>query len=218
MALNRSLIAKTEEFLKQKFDEGEYLNRNPADKNYRLEHSYRVANLCHTIALREGFDETALTIAGLLHDISYCLEFKTRDDWMNHGRASAKIARPFLKGLNLPENQIDEICYGIAIHVDDKADFEGKCTPFSKSVGDADNLDRFDVYRIYEGLQYEQFTEKTLEEKENRVSFVLEQLDKLKNMELGTATAKTIWTERISFYTSFYKKLECQLKNSSRIF
>lgn len=217
MALDRNLVEKTEKFLRQKFDEGDYLNRNPADKNYRLEHSYRVANLCRTIAQKEGFDETALVIAGLLHDVSYCLEFKTREDWMNHGRSSARIARPFLKHLGLSQEKIEEICYGIAIHVDDQADFAGSATPFAQSVGDADNLDRFDAYRIHEGLQYRKFTEMTLEEKKDTVHSLLIQLRGLREMELGTTAAKEIWIQRIEFYISFYEKLESQLNFSSSI-
>lgn len=217
MALDRNLVEKIEKFLRQKFDEGDYLNRNPADKNYRLEHSYRVANLCRTIAQKEGFDETALVIAGLLHDVSYCLEFKTREDWMNHGRSSARIARPFLKRLGLSQEKIEEICYGIAIHVDDQADFAGSATPFAQSVGDADNLDRFDAYRIHEGLQYRKFTEMTLEEKKDTVQSLLIQLRGLREMELGTTAAKEIWIQRIDFYISFYEKLESQLNFSSSI-
>ncbi len=33
-------IRKTEEFLKRKFDSGEYLNAHPEAKTYRLEHTY----------------------------------------------------------------------------------------------------------------------------------------------------------------------------------
>lgn len=215
--MEKNLIEKTEAFLKAKYDNGKYLNENPSQKAYRLEHSYRVANICKTIAQKEGLDETALTIAGLLHDVSYCLEFTKPDDWTNHGRASARLARPFLKRLGLPKEQINEICYGIAIHVDDQADFEGDRTPFALSVGDADNIDRFDAYRIYEGLQTDQFSELSLDEKLDRVHFVLRRLDKLKDLEMGTKTAKAIWLERIDFYAAFYQKLENQLDNSSKI-
>lgn len=217
MALRQDLIEKAEAFLKAKYDEGAYLNANPSQKAYRLEHSYRVANICRTIARREGLDEITLTIAGLLHDVSYCLEFKEQDDWVNHGRNAARIARPFLEGLGLPAEKVNDICYGIAIHVDDKADFDGARTPFALSVGDADNIDRFDAYRIYEGLQYNQFSEMSLDEKKERVRSVLAQLNKLRDMEMGTAAAKVIWLERIDFNLAFYQKLENQLANSSQI-
>lgn len=217
MAFQNDLIEKAEAFLNEKYSEGLYLNENPSQKAYRLEHSYRVANICKTIAQQEGLDETALTIAGLLHDVSYCLEFSKPDDWTNHGRASARLVRPFLESLGLSQEQIMEICYGIAIHVDDQADFEGDRTPFALSVGDADNIDRFDAYRIYEGLQLRQFSEHTLEEKREHVHSVLSQLDKLKKLKMGTKTAETIWLQRLDFYAVFYEKLKSQLDNSSGI-
>ena len=56
--LRHDLIEKTEEFIKRKFDEGEYFSTHPEDKAYRLEHTYRVANIGRKIAEEEGFDET----------------------------------------------------------------------------------------------------------------------------------------------------------------
>lgn len=211
------LIKKTEDFLKEKFRNSEYLNNNPSAKAYRLEHSYRVANIGKVIAERESFDVTEMIIACLLHDVAYCEEFKTQEDWLNHGRKSAQTARPFLEGLGLTKDRINDICFGIAIHVDDKADFEGISTPFAQSVGDADNIDRFDAYRIYEGLQYNKFSEMSLEDKKNKVSDTLNKLKKYREMQLGTATATVIWKERIDFFYAFYKKLEDQLLNSSGV-
>ena len=56
--LNRELTEKTERFLREKFDAALYLNAHPEAKAYRLEHSYRVANIGVRIARGEGFDET----------------------------------------------------------------------------------------------------------------------------------------------------------------
>ena len=67
------------------------------------------------------------------------------------------MARPFLETLDLSPEQVDEICYGIAIHVDDQADFPGERSPLALSIGDADNIDRFDVYRIHEQLSQASF-------------------------------------------------------------
>ena len=120
--LNREIIEKTEAFLKQKFDNAVYLNAHPEAKAYRIEHTYRVANIGREIARKEGFDETEVVIACLLHDVSYCEEFG-ENGWIEHGRRAARIARPFLSELGLAENRINDICYGIAIHVDEKADF-----------------------------------------------------------------------------------------------
>ena len=214
--MNTELVAKTEEFLKKKFDDSEYFKAHPDEKAYRLEHSYRVANIGKEIAAKEGFDETEMVIACLLHDVSYCEDFG-EDGWKDHGRNAARISRPFLKELGLTEERINDICYGIAIHVDDEADFEGERTPFAMTIGDADNIDRFDAYRIHEGLCYEEFLKKSFDEK---VELVKTRIGKLKNalsMELGTASAKQLWQERLSFYIEFYEKLAAQFDNSVAI-
>ena len=184
------LITKTEAFLKDTFATSTYLQNHPTDRDYRLEHSYRVANIAKDIAEAEGFDVTHAVIAGLLHDIAYCEEMVTREDRMNHGRRSAAIARPFLESLGLPEDTVNEICYVIAIHVDDVADFEWERTPFCETVGDADNIDRFDAYRIYETLEYLKFSEMSLEAKQEKVDSTIEKLNRFKEMKLGTSTAK----------------------------
>ena len=213
---DKELVRKTEEFLKERFDAGAYLSSHPEAKAYRLEHTYRVANIGREIAAKEGFDETGMVIACLLHDVSYCEEFG-EDGWKEHGRRSARIARPFLEKLGLPDDLIEDICYGIAIHVDDEADFPGEKTPFALTVGDADNIDRFDVYRIHEALCGDGFLEKSFDEKLEYAEKRLERLNQLKSFPMGTETAGVLWQERLSFYISFYEKLADQLKHSREI-
>lgn len=215
--MNFEMISKTEAFLKETFAASTYLQSHPTDRDYRLEHSYRVANIAKTIAEAEGFDVTYAVIAGLLHDIAYCEEMQTREDWQNHGRRSAAIARPFLESLGLSADAVNEICYGIAIHVDDKSDFEWERTPFCETVGDADNIDRFDAYRIYETLQNIKFSEMRLDEKMDKVISTIEKLTQFKEMKLGTATAKNLWIQRLDDYIGFYEKLKAQLENSTII-
>ena len=212
----RSRIQKTEAFLKQKYDSGKYLSAHPDAKAYRLEHTYRVANIGRRIALREGFDETEMVIACLLHDISYCEEFG-ESGWKEHGRLSARIARPFLEGLGLPEDRINDICYGIAIHVDDEADFPGEKTAFALSVGDADNIDRFDAFRIHEMLSRDGFLEKSLEEKLEYARKRYTRLCELMEMPMATEAAEEMWRERVSFSAAFYEKLIEQLRSSHNI-
>ena len=215
--MNREMISKTEAFLKDTFAASIYLQIHPTDRDYRLEHSYRVANIAKAIAEAEGFDVTYAVIAGLLHDIAYCEEMVSREDRINHGRRSAAIARPFLESLGLPTDAVNEICYGIAIHVDDEADFEWARTPFCETVGDADNIDRFDVYRVYESLQWIQFSEMPLEEKRSQVDSIIEKLTHYKEMKLGTETAKKLWIARLDYQLSFYAKLKAQLNSSTSI-
>lgn len=215
--MNREMIAKTEAFLKETFVASTYLQANPSERDYRLEHSYRVANIAKAIAEAEGFDVTNAVIAGLLHDIAYCEEMVTREDRMNHGRRSAAIARPFLESLGLSVDAVNVICYGIAIHVDDVADFQWERTPFCETVGDADNIDRFDAYRIYETLEYLSFSKMNLDDKREKVGSTIEKLNRFKEMKLGTATAKNLWIQRLDYYIGFYAKLKAQLDNSTTI-
>ena len=214
--LNREMIEQTEAFLKRKFDAAIYLNAHPDAKAYRLEHSYRVANIARRIAQQEGFDETELVIAGLLHDVSYCEEFG-EDGWIEHGRRAARIARPFLTELGLAEDRVDEICYAIAIHVDDEADFPGERTPFALSVGDADNIDRFDVYRIHETLTADGFLGMAFPQKLQYAEKRLMRLRELLDLPMGTKTAEALWRSRLSFYSSFFEKLVEQLACSEAV-
>ena len=97
------------------------------------------------------------------------------------------------------------------------ADFQWNRTPFCETVGDADNIDRFDVYRIYESLQWIQFSEMPLAEKQSEVSRIMDKLTQYKEMKLGTATAKNLWIQRLNYYIGFYEKLKVQLDNSTAI-
>ena len=214
--MERTWIRRIEDFLKQMLNAGKYLAAHPEAKAYRLEHTYRVANLGRQIARSEGFDETEIVIACLLHDVSYCEDFG-ENGWRDHGRRSAQLARPFLMELGLAEERIADICYGIAIHVDDVADFPGERTAFALSVGDADNLDRFDAYRIHETLCNDAFLEKSLAEKREYVRQRLSRLRELKTMPMGTKTAQALWEARLSFYITFYAKLAEQLNCSGSI-
>lgn len=215
--MNTEMITKTESFLKDTFATSSYLQDHPTERDYRLEHSYRVANIAKAIAEAEGFDVTNAVIAGLLHDIAYCEEMVTREDRMNHGRRSAAIARPFLESLDLSADAVNEICYGIAIHVDDEADFEWERTPFCETVGDADNIDRFDAYRIYDTLRWIKFSEMSLADKREKVMSTIDRLTGYKEMKMGTTTAKNLWIQRLDYYIGFYEKLKAQLDSSSAV-
>lgn len=204
-------IEKAIEFLKEQFEKSEYMSKNEKSKQYRIEHTLRVANIGREIALKEGLDEEALVLGCILHDISYMSDFKSEEDWADHGRNAAKIARPFLESLGLKSEKIDEICFGIAIHVDDRADFQGERTPLAVSIGDCDNIDRFDVYRIYENLQSAAFSNMSHQERSDYVNRVLTKLDKYLNMKMGTVTATNMWVDKINFQIMFFERLKSQL-------
>ena len=214
--LNRQMIGKAEAFLKQKFNSAVFLNEHPEAKAYRIEHTYRVANIGREIARKEGFDETEMVIACLLHDVSYCEGFG-ENGWIEHGRRAAQIARPFLSELGLSEDRVNDICYGIAIHVDEKADFAGERTPFALSVGAADNIDRFDVYRIHETLTHDGFSAMAIDQKQEYGEKRLARLQELINEPMGTKTADEMWRDRLSFQISFFEKLFRQFCSSDRV-
>ena len=81
---DKNCVKLAKEFLKRKFDESEYFADKKPEKDYRFEHSVRVANIGKEIAEKEGMDSNAMVVACLLHDISYINEFKTREDSRNH--------------------------------------------------------------------------------------------------------------------------------------
>lgn len=207
-------IEKTVDFLRRKLAESPYFKKHPEAGAYRLEHTFRVARTGREIAEREGFSVENMTLACLLHDVSYCREFRDHEDWLDHGREAARIARPFLTELGLEAAEVEEICTGIAIHVDDRADFPCTATPFARTVGDADNIDRFGVYRLYETLENARFSAMLLEEKAAYVDGVLAKLEKHLTAEFATRTATALWRERIGFYLDFYRRLKEQLDAS----
>lgn len=205
-------------FLKEKFENSEYYTNDHINKKYRFEHSIRVANIAKTIAKNEGFDVDALTVAALLHDISYCEVFPNgKDDVVNHGRFSARIARPFIEGLGFDRSASDEMLYGIAIHVDGKADFPGENTHFVQSISDADNIDRFGAYRLHEGLVFRNFLALPLGKQIELCRVNLEQLSKYEKMKFATLTATKMWLDNVRMQRDFYSHLLSQLENSLTI-
>lgn len=183
---------------------------NESAKSYRFEHSLRVAEIGRRIASSEGLNLEALALGCILHDVG---TFDSLEIPKDHGRVSAKISREFLNTLDLSKERIEEICYGIAIHVDDKADFDGKRTALNESIGDCDNIDRFDVYRIYGNLLYLKFEDMTLEEKLNHVNKVISKLRGYYEMQFATKTATTMWIEKLDFQIEFYERLKVQLQS-----
>lgn len=210
-------IEKAMHFLRTAFENSSYFQSRPDEKEYRLRHSIRVANIGAEIAQKENMNVEAMTIACLLHDISYKDAFQTEADWKNHGRAAAATVRHFLAELELDETLKQDICFGIAIHVDDNADFDGTKTAFAQTVGDSDNIDRFDVYRIYDNLQYSQFSAMTHDEQLEHVSKKLKRLDELKALEFGSKTATQMWIERLDYQLDFFGKLQEQLTSGETV-
>ena len=211
--MHRELTAK---FLKDELSK--MIELFPEEKRaieYRYEHSLRVASIALDIAKKEGLDEDHCYIGALLHDLGYSVPYDNPNEYVNHGRIGAKLARPFLESLGYSEEEVNEICYGIAIHVDDKADFEGKRTALAVTIGDADNIDRYDAFRIYDRLTWVDYKNLSLEKQKEHVDTVLSSLNKYLDYECATRTATLMWKERISFQLEFYNRLKKQIENST---
>lgn len=208
-------IEKTRQFLQDKLFAN--LKGSDYDKQYRYEHSMRVANAGATIAKAEGFDIEAMIIACLLHDISYSEPFASKEDWLAHGRNSEKISRPFLKELGFEGSLLEDMCYGIAMHADGNAGYEGTATPFALTIGEADDVDRYDAYRTYEILASNDYKDKSNEEKLDFLHQGYNLLEYRRNCTFGTETAKKIIVDLCNEREKFYRSLEEQIKNSLEI-
>jgi len=213
--MGTDLIRKTETFLKEKLKENPYFFEQHDQFEYRLNHSRRVARIGAVIAEKEGMDKEAMIIACLLHDIAYAHPSIIGNGWINHGRCSASIARPFLTDLNLAPEIIRNILYGIAIHVDDKADFEGERTPFALTVGDADNIDRYGAIRLLDQLNEARFSEADRHEKLEILGGLLRKAEERRADILSTAAAAALWEECLNLRLLFLTSLISQIENSA---
>ena len=209
-------IRAAESFLAERLGKGGYLSSHRDALTYRLEHSRRVSVIGRQIALAEGLDETEMAVACLLHDIAYSSNFG-ENGWKGHGRRSAEMARPFLKDLGLPDDRINDICYGIAIHVDGVAGFDGELTTFAATVGDADKIDRFGAFRIHQTLSLDGFLRKSPEGKKDYIRARISRLQGMRNIKMATAAAEEMWSDRLSFYTDFLQRLSSQLDISGGV-
>jgi len=115
------------------------------DPRYRWEHTLRVTHYGEQIAKAEGADVEVAVAGCLLHDVAH---FDPLENYKDHGREGARLSRPLLAELGYTDEQVEAICYAIAVHVDDVADFEHAHTLEADIVSDADNIDRFGSFRI----------------------------------------------------------------------
>ncbi|MBP8252258.1 MAG: HD domain-containing protein, partial [Herpetosiphon sp.] len=113
---------------------------------YRWEHTLRVTTIGQQLARDEHANEQHVVLGCLLHDVATL----DHGDYRDHGRLGAQISRPFLRERGLNHDDVEAICYAIAVHVDGKANFEHEPTLEASIVSDADNIDRFGAYRLLE--------------------------------------------------------------------
>lgn len=199
-------VKKTISFIKEQFESVEEFRND----KYRYEHSLRVGAIGARIAKAEGLDEEGLTIACLLHDIGY-IECRTEEDYNTHGRISEKISRVFLETLQFDKERIESICYGIRIHTENNEDILREPTPFEKSVGTADNIDRFDAYRLYLNLKYTKIEGMAPKEMIECADTKIERYTKYLDMDCGTKTGSDLWRDVLNYQIGYFKRLKEQM-------
>lgn len=201
--------AQALDFLRERFLSSDAMDA--AARSYRFRHTLRVAELGRRIARAEGLSEDALVIGCLLHDLAYSEVMPDEAAWRGHGRRSAALARPFVETLALPDADREALLFGIAIHVDDVSGFPGERSPLACSIGDCDNLDRFDVYRVYEQLERVGFSTLDADAQRAFVAKAQAHLRHCENAPVSTATARALWQDRLAFQNEFYRRLSAQL-------
>ncbi len=172
------------------------------DYEYRWKHTLRVVQYGKKIAQSEGADVEVVMAACLLHDIS---KFDDEEYGVEHGRVSARIVRTFLETLGYSIERINNICCSIAVHVDDNAGFEHPVTLESKTVSDADNIDRFGAYRLL--LQFKDHAENydvLIDKAENRLLTLRKYREK--NI-MGTPTGEKLFNRQLDLQINFLEHL-----------
>jgi len=201
------MIKKTKEHL---YD---FLLKSDFDKSeikYRYEHSLRVANIGLDLAVKEDANKKVAVIGCLLHDLG---KFETEIN-RDHGRVSAKIARPFLETLDLSEKEINDICYAIATHVDGQAGYDYEPIIEASIVTDADNIDRFSSAKILQTKLWEQYDkDRSIEE---QIDFYESRMDVFKkykeNNILETKSGNEVFQNKLDLNITFYTSLLEDLK------
>ena len=93
----------------------------PGNTVHDIEHLMKVWGYARLIGQREGLDDHALyvlEIAAIVHDIA-CPALRSRTGQCNgklQEREGAPLAAEFLKGMELPQADIDRVCFLVGHH------------------------------------------------------------------------------------------------------
>lgn len=202
---------KTKHFVKQYMLDDSMTDR---EKSNRYEHTLRVATIGREIAKQEQQDEEIIVLACLLHDVG---KFETNME-KEHGRISARIARPFLHTLDLSQETIDRICYAIAVHVDGKADFEHENFVEADTVSDCNYIDRFAINQAVEMMEWREFSYMDTVSGLEFLEQQLAHLDKLQKLTLSTATATKLFSYNLNLQKQLYQHLRNQYQYTYSFF
>jgi putative nucleotidyltransferase with HDIG domain len=180
----------------EKREDRERLDHLLLHADYRWQHTLRVSQYGKIIAEAEGANVELLLAASLLHDIAW---FDTGiENSREHGRIGAGISQSILQQLDYPPQQIENICYAIASHVD----VDNPDSLEAKILHDADNIDRFGPYRVlqwcYPDLgDYDALADK-LRERITRLETYRD------DNSLFTQTGKQLFTEQLNLQIEFF--------------
>jgi len=203
------LFQQAKDFLQMTLNKSDKID--DVEKLYRYEHSLRVAHIARNIAEQEGQDVLIATLGAILHDVG---KFDT-DVNADHGRVSAGVAMGFLRTSGLTDAQIKAIHYCIAVHVDGKAGYEYENIPEAETVSDADNIDRFGVYRIFQTMQWDKADTTPALALADKYR---ERNPKLKHFKetykLSTPTANRLFQYNLQIQMDFFDKLINELQTS----
>jgi putative nucleotidyltransferase with HDIG domain len=185
-------------FSKRSLKDKSDLDRYLSNSEYRWKHTLRVAQFGKLIAENEGANIEIIVTACLLHDIAW---FDTNaDNNRDHGRLGAEKARSLLGNLGFKQEQIANICYAVASHVDD----DNPNTLEARILSDADNVDRFGPYRILQWCfadieDYDRLAAK-LNERIKRLE------DYRKKNPLFTTTGQQLFSEQLNMQIRFFSE------------
>lgn len=195
-----NLIAKkVEDHLHLSAAKNSHPQHNP---EYRMQHTLRVAHYGKTIAEEENAQIELVIAACLLHDIAH---FESEDDYKNHGRLGAKISRPILENAGYSAEEIEQICYSIAVHVDGDAGYYHPEILEAKIVSDADNIDRFGAYRVIQWCTVD------VQSYEDLIFKLQKRVRKLKEYQkrnpLETKAGRRIFETQLLLQIDFFNKI-----------
>jgi len=203
------------------------------DPAHNIEHVMRVYNLAINLAKGEKIDLDVVKIAVLLHDIGGAQERKDPSGKTDHAIESAKLAKPFLIKLDLPENKIEHILDCIISHRY-RSEQKPK-TLEAKIVFDADKLETVGAIgiarafvwvgknnaHIYKKVDIEEYAKENMfgkingriqDKTKHSPQINWETKDKHVVNYLYTKKAKLIAKRRIEFSEKFLLKLEKEIK------
>ena len=229
-------IEKTLDFLNQSFDVSEYWKKNPAGKNYRFDHTIRVAKYAAQIAENENMDRESLVIAALLHDVSYGLDFDikksftykepcpelencTHDDLIKyHGYISVLHSKAFLENLGYEGEKLDDMLGAISHTASpDGAKYCVKDTTFCRTIGDADEIDHVSAFRFYEDLRDFDFSNASMQDRQQFIWNTKGYTEHCMNgiyQVLKTETARKLYKENCDFRFKVLDELQGLVDNS----